>query len=116
MQLVFQTPLDTPPGTRMLYSDLNFILMAQVVQRISGQRIDAYAHDHVFGPLKMDDTQYLPAASLLRASPRPKWIHGAVGRFRGEVHDENAAILGGVSGHAGCSRPRTTWRVSARPT
>jgi len=101
MQLVFQTPLDTLPGARMLYSDLNFILLAQVVQRVTGQRIDAYAAEHVFGPLKMTDTQFRPAASLLpRIAPTEvdPWRQRHI---RGEVHDENAAILGGVSGHAG---------------
>ncbi len=101
MQLVFQTALDTLPGVRMLYSDLNFILLAQVVQRVSGQRIDAYAAEHVFGPLKMTDTQYRPDASLLpRIAPTEvdPWRQRQI---RGEVHDENAFILGGVSGHAG---------------
>lgn len=101
MQLVFQTALDTLPGARMLYSDLNFILLAQVVQRVSGQRIDAYAREHVFGPLKMTDTQYRPDASLMpRIAPTEidPWRQRHI---RGEVHDENAFMLGGVSGHAG---------------
>ncbi len=101
LQLVFQTPLDTMPGARMVYSDLNFILLAQVVQRVSGQRIDAYAKEHVFGPLKMEDTQFRPDVSLLpRIAPTEvdPWRQRQI---RGEVHDENAFILGGVAGHAG---------------
>ncbi len=101
LQIVFQTPLDTLPGARMLYSDLNFILLAQVVQRVSGQRIDAYAREHVFGPLQMTDTQFNPDKSLLpRIAPTEvdPWRQRHI---RGEVHDENAFILGGVSGHAG---------------
>ena len=90
MQIVMQTPLDTVPGVRMVYSDLGAILMGQVLLRVSGQRVDAYARDHVFGPLKMTDTQFLPDKSLLpRIAPtevdpwRQRQIHG-------EVHDENA--------------------------
>ena len=101
MQIVMQTPLDTVPGVRMVYSDLGAILMGQVLLRVSGQRVDAYARDHVFGPLKMTDTQFLPDKSLLpRIAPtevdpwRQRQIHG-------EVHDENAFVLGGVSTHAG---------------
>ncbi len=101
LQIVFQTQLDTLPGARMLYSDLNFILLAQVVQRVSGDRIDVYAAKHVFGPLKMTDTQYRPDASLLpRIAPTEidPWRQRHI---RGEVHDENAFALGGVAGHAG---------------
>jgi len=101
MQIVMQTPLDTVPGARMVYSDLGAIVMGQVLLRVSGQRVDAYARDHVFGPLKMTDTQFLPDKALLpRIAPtevdpwRQRQIHG-------EVHDENAFVLGGVSTHAG---------------
>jgi beta-glucosidase-like glycosyl hydrolase/CubicO group peptidase (beta-lactamase class C family) len=101
MQLVYQTPLDTVPGARFLYSDLNFILLGEVVRRVSGQRVDAYTRDHVFGPLKMTDTQFNPDKSLLpRIAPTEvdPWRQRQI---RGEVHDENAFILGGVAGHAG---------------
>lgn len=101
MQIVMQTPLDTLPGAQMRYSDLNFILLGQVVQRVTGQPLDVYAREHVFGPLKMTDTQFNPDKSLL---PRiaPTEVDPWRGRqVRGEVHDENAFVLGGVSGHAG---------------
>jgi CubicO group peptidase (beta-lactamase class C family) len=101
LQIVLQTDLEAAPGTRMVYSDLGAILMGQIVQRVSGQRIDAYAREHVFGPLKMDDTQYLPDKALLpRIAPTEvdPWRQRQI---RGEVHDENAFMLGGVSGHAG---------------
>jgi CubicO group peptidase (beta-lactamase class C family) len=85
----------------MVYSDLGAILLGQIVERVSGQRIDAYARDHVFGPLKMSDTQYNPDASQLsRIAPTEvdPWRRRHI---RGEVHDENAFAMGGVSGHAG---------------
>ena len=101
LQLVLQTPLDTMPGARTVYSDLGAILLGQIVLRVSGQRVDAYARDHIFGPLGMTDTQYLPDKALLpRIAPTEvdPWRQRHI---RGEVHDENAFMLGGVSGHAG---------------
>lgn len=101
LKLVYATGLDTLPGVKMLYSDLNAILLGEVLKAITGQRIDAYDKTHIFGPLKMTDTQFLPPASLLpRIAPTEidPWRQR---HLRGEVHDENAAILGGVSPHAG---------------
>ena len=99
--LVLATPLDTAPGARMVYSDLGAILLGMIVVRTSGEALDAYLQRHVFGPLRMADTRYRPPAAWLpRIAPteRDPWR----GRLlRGEVHDENAFFLGGVSAHAG---------------
>ncbi|HET8649635.1 MAG TPA: serine hydrolase domain-containing protein [Gemmatimonadales bacterium] len=101
LALADTTPLDTLPGTRFVYSDLGAIVMGQVIERIYGERLDTLLHDRVFGPLGMTSTRYLPPASWLpRIAPteHDPWR----GRtLRGEVHDENAARLGGVSAHAG---------------
>jgi len=100
-QLVLNAPLDTVPGARMVYSDLGAILLGMIVERVSGETLDGYLAKHVFTPLKMNDTRYRPAADVLaRVAPTEKdpWR----GRhLRGEVHDENAFLLGGVSAHAG---------------
>ena len=101
MALVYATPLDTLPGVRMVYSDLNAILLGEILRQVTGQRLDAYAKEHVFGPLGMNETQFLPPASLLpRIAPTEidPWRQR---HLRGEVHDENAYALGGVSAHAG---------------
>lgn len=101
MRLVSETPLDTLPGVRMVYSDLGAILLGEVVRAVTGERLDAYAAKHVFGPLKMSDTRYLPLRSD-SARIAPTEIDPWRGRhLRGEVHDENAFALGGVSAHAG---------------
>jgi CubicO group peptidase (beta-lactamase class C family) len=101
LRLFFTTPLDTTAGARMVYSDIGAILLGKIVERVSGEPIDAYLSRRVFGPLGMRDTRYRPDSSLLsRVAPTEKdpWR----GRhLRGEVHDENAAALGGVSAHAG---------------
>jgi len=101
IQLLFQTPLDTLPGVRMVYSDLGAMLLGKIVERVSGEPIDVYVRRHVFAPLGMTSTLYRPPARLLgRIAPteRDPWRGRLV---HGEVHDENAYFLGGVSGHAG---------------
>jgi CubicO group peptidase (beta-lactamase class C family) len=101
LALFFATPLDTVPRARMVYSDIGAILLGKIIERVSGQTLDAYLARHVFQPLGMTDTRYRPDSSLLaRIAPTENdpWR----GRhLRGEVHDENAAALGGVSAHAG---------------
>lgn len=96
------TPLDTVPGVRMVYSDLGIIILTQALERIYGHRIDTLAAERVFGPLGMTSTRYLPPTDELpRIAPTEldtTWRHRML---RGEVHDENASRLDGVSGHAG---------------
>ncbi|MBX3132683.1 MAG: serine hydrolase [Gemmatimonadaceae bacterium] len=100
-RLVLATPLDTLPGARYVYSDLGAMLAGWVIERVAQQSLDAYLASAVFGPLRMNDTRYHPPAEdLARIAPteRDPWR----GRhLRGEVHDENAFRLGGVSAHAG---------------
>lgn len=100
-QQLFATSPDTLPGVRYVYSDLGFILLGKLVERVSGERLAPYDSAHVFSPLGMPDTRYLPPVALLpRIAPTEQdpWRQKKV---RGEVHDENAVRLGGVSGHAG---------------
>jgi serine-type D-Ala-D-Ala carboxypeptidase len=100
-RLFFATPLDTAPGVRMVYSDIGAWLLGQIVERVSEQRLDRYLRANVFGPLRMTETRYRPPASL-RARIAPTEIDPWRGRhLRGEVHDENAFALGGISAHAG---------------
>ena len=101
MSLAYATPLDTFPGVRMVYSDIGGILLGEIVRVVSGERIDRYFAKHIAGPLKLHDSMFLPPASLLpRIAPTEidPWRQR---HLRGEVHDENASMLGGVSGHAG---------------
>ncbi len=95
---VLQTPLARPVG-EVRYSDLNFILLGAVVERVSGLRLDAFAAEHVFGPLSMTHTAYgVPDGAPVAATEDCGWR----GRLlQGEVHDENAFVMDGVAGHAG---------------
>jgi CubicO group peptidase (beta-lactamase class C family) len=89
------------PGSKAVYSDLGIILLGDVVERLGGAPLDALARERVTEPLGMRDTRYRPPAELLpRIAPTENdpW-RGRV--LRGEVHDENAAALGGIAPHAG---------------
>jgi len=100
-RLVLATPLDTVPGVRFVYSDLGFILLGRLVERVSGEALAAYGPSHVFGPAGMRETRFLPPSSWrARVAPTEQdpWRQR---KLRGEVHDENAARFGGVAGHAG---------------
>ena len=101
LRLVLSTPLEAAPGERMVYSDLGAILLGQIVVRVSGEPFDRYVRRHLFEPLGMRTTLYRPPAAL-----RPRIAPTEVDpwrqrKLRGEVHDENAFRLGGVSSHAG---------------
>jgi uncharacterized protein YbbC (DUF1343 family)/CubicO group peptidase (beta-lactamase class C family) len=90
-----------PPGVRFVYSDINFILLAEIVHRLSGQMLNDYAREHVFEPLGMHDTMFLPPASL-RPRIAPTEINPDTGQpLRGVVHDDTARYMGGVTGNAG---------------
>jgi CubicO group peptidase (beta-lactamase class C family) len=99
--LAVATALDTLPGVRMVYSDLGAIILGQVVERVSGERLDEYLTRHVFGPLRMTSTQYRPSPALLPLIAPTEFDPWRQRKIHGEVHDENAFALGGISAHAG---------------
>ena len=99
--LMFSTPLDTLPGARMVYSDIGAYMLGRIVERVSGQTLDAYVQDHIFAPLQMNETMYRPSESLLPRIAPTEVDPKRGGLLRGKVHDERAYYLGGVSAHAG---------------
>ncbi|HYL99312.1 MAG TPA: exo-beta-N-acetylmuramidase NamZ domain-containing protein, partial [Blastocatellia bacterium] len=103
------------PGTRFVYSDVGYIVAAEIIRRVSGKPLDQFAEENVFKPLGMKDTRFLPfpppfgkgrgqagpavdPAYLARIAPTQlrdgHWMHG-------EVHDPRSWAFGGVAGHAG---------------
>lgn len=95
------TDLSAPPGTRMVYSDLGAITLTAILEQLYGTRIDRLFAERVTKPLALTRMRYLPPTGwIAQIAPTEKdpW-RGRV--LRGEVHDENTARLGGVSGHAG---------------
>lgn len=87
------------PGTRFVYSDVNFILLGEIVQRASGRPFDEFCATEVFRPLGMNDTSFRPKA-FLRSRIAPTTREGGE-YLRGVVHDPTARRMGGVAGHAG---------------
>jgi uncharacterized protein YbbC (DUF1343 family) len=87
------------PGERFIYSDINFILLGEIVRVVSGRPLDVYAREEIFLPLGMKETGFRPAAALRsRIAPTERW-KGEV--LRGVVHDPTTRFMGGVAGHAG---------------
>jgi uncharacterized protein YbbC (DUF1343 family)/CubicO group peptidase (beta-lactamase class C family) len=93
--------LVNPPGSVFLYSDINFIVLGELVQRVSGMPLNQYAQDYIFGPLGMTMTTFNPPETwTLRIAPTEHDERtGAM--LRGVVHDPTARAMGGVAGHAG---------------
>jgi uncharacterized protein YbbC (DUF1343 family)/CubicO group peptidase (beta-lactamase class C family) len=90
------------PATRYVYSDINFILLGELVHRLSGQMVSDYARDNIFQPLGMKDSMFQPPASLLtRIAPTERNPVRTGTPLRGVVHDPTARNMGGVAGHAG---------------
>ena len=88
------------PGSAFVYSDTGFILLGELVRRVSGQRLDRFAQGHFYRPLGMRDTAFVPPAAW-RKRIAPTEVINAHGPLRGVVHDGNSRLLGGVAGHAG---------------
>ena len=102
---VLNNPLEDKVEEKVIYSDLNFILLGDLIWRVTEQRLDKYASQYIFQPLGMAMTAFNPLKSLsyteksdYAATERCEW-RGRV--MIGEVHDENAFSFEGVSGHAG---------------
>ena len=99
---ICREPLEYAPGTKMVYSDLGFILLGEILERATGKTVDQLAHDEIFTPLDMGSTTFNPPKKLLsRIAPtendawyRKELVHGT-------AHDENAYAMGGAAGHAG---------------
>jgi uncharacterized protein YbbC (DUF1343 family)/CubicO group peptidase (beta-lactamase class C family) len=85
-----------PPGQRFVYSDINFVMLGEIVARVTGQPLERYAAATVFTPLAMRDTMFTPPESL-----RPRIAPTEPATLRGVVHDPTSRRMGGVAGHAG---------------
>lgn len=94
---------DKPAGvaeTKFVYSDINFLLLGEIVRRLSGETLADFARDSVFAPLHMSETRFQPPAILQpRIAPTEKLPTGEI--LRGTVHDPTARFMGGIAGHAG---------------
>ena len=99
-RMAFEVAPERPPGSEFVYSDVNFIVLGALVERLSGESLDEYAARHVFAPLGMKETRFLPPASWLpRIAPTEEDENHHL--LHGVVHDPTARRMGGVAGHAG---------------
>lgn len=99
---VFATDLIAVPGDTTIYSDIGMITMGKVVEKITGMPLDAFVRKEFFEPLGMTRTMYAPPESLaLQCAPTEIDTLWRKRLVQGQVHDENAALLNGVAGHAG---------------
>ena len=88
--IVAERPI-APPGTRFIYSDINFEVLGELVRRVSGQPIDVYSAEHIFKPLGMKDTGFKPNSSLRDRIAPTQYREETTGKMlRGEVHDPTA--------------------------
>jgi CubicO group peptidase (beta-lactamase class C family) len=98
-----RVPLAADPGTRAEYSDIGFILLGQALERLSSEVLDQFCRREVFTKLNLAHTCFNPPAEIRLAIPPTEddraFRHGLI---QGEVNDENAFVMGGVAGHAGC--------------
>jgi CubicO group peptidase (beta-lactamase class C family) len=112
-------PLESPPNTNVIYSDLNFIALGFLLERLTGKRLTELAHQEIFEPLKLQRTFFNPAAAMQtevaacesgngyerdmceRVAPERPYAGWRADLIWGEVHDGNAHFLGGAAGHAG---------------
>jgi serine-type D-Ala-D-Ala carboxypeptidase len=103
LRQALQVPLSTDPGTRAEYSDIGFILLGEVLKRITGEPLDKFYEREIFQPLELM-MRFNPPRHPYKAWSAPTendrtFRHRLI---RGEVNDENAFVMGGVAGHAGC--------------
>ena len=107
---IYTEPLTAPPGSRFVYSDTGFILLGEIVRRVSGVSLDEFAAKEIFAPMGMRETRFLPPAAWIpRIAPTeevdlPAGVKAGSGAgrvLRGAVHDPRARQMGGVAGHAG---------------
>jgi CubicO group peptidase (beta-lactamase class C family) len=102
LQAAFTTPLAGAPGARAEYSDLGFIILGVVLERLADESLDVFCQREIFGPLGMTHTTFNPAPALKGSIPPTSDDRTFRRRIiQGEVQDENASVLGCVAGHAG---------------
>lgn len=97
---IYDFDLVNPPGKNIIYSDIGFILLGLIIEKITNKSLDEYAYEVIFKPLKMVDSSYHPLTE--RCAPT-EFRDDEVfkGLLKGYVHDEKAFALGGEAGHAG---------------
>lgn len=99
---IFSSGLEFEPGTKYLYSDLNMITLMLIVEKVSGESFSDFCTKEIFYPLGLKNTMFNPPADIKNSVVPTEYDANLRKRqLQGEVHDENAYVIGGASGHAG---------------
>ena len=98
-QRIHELDLRAEPGTRFMYSDVGFIVLGEIVERVSGKSLDVFSKERIFSALGMSETGFNPVSAIQKRAAPTQERNG--GWMRGEVHDPRAYKLDGVAGHAG---------------
>ena len=102
LNYILNADLQSQPSTHYEYSDLGFILITGIIEKVSGRTIDRLGHSWVYGPLEMKQTRYIPPIEWRKIiAPTEMDTVYRKRLLQGKVHDENTHLMGGVSGHAG---------------
>ena len=101
LEKLYKIPLEYIPGTYCDYSDLGFILLGEIIERITLTTLDKYCYEMIFKPLDMRDTYFCPSENIRNRIPPTEECSFRERVIQGEVHDENAFVMNCVSGHAG---------------
>ncbi len=99
IELAFQEKPISEPGEQFIYSDINYIVLAEIVREVSGQSLNEFSAKRIFSPLGMTKTRFLPPPQVRNQIAPTDFRDGQL--LRGVVHDPSTARMGGVSGHAG---------------
>jgi uncharacterized protein YbbC (DUF1343 family) len=92
-------PLTAPIGTTFKYSDVNFIVLGKIVEKLSGEDLNSFSRKNVFEPIGMRESGFLPSEDLRKRAAPTEQRNGAW--IQGEVHDPRAHLMNGIAGHAG---------------
>ena len=104
-------------GDRFMYSDVGFIVLGKLVEKVSGLNLNQFTRQKIYEPLGMHETGFLPASELKQRAAATEKREGHW--MRGEVHDPRAYLMDGIAGHAGLfSTARdlsNLWSINAAP-
>ncbi|MBY0504075.1 MAG: DUF1343 domain-containing protein [Bryobacteraceae bacterium] len=101
IQLALRDKPVAEPNARFIYSDINFVLLGEIVRRTSGVNLAEYTRREIFAPLGMTDTAFQPPEAWMPRIAPTELYKGMSAPLRGRVHDPTARFMGGIAGHAG---------------
>ena len=101
IELACTFPASGKPGVKHVYSDINFLLLGEMIHRLSGKTEAQFAQEEVFGPLGMGETEFQPSRDLVPRIAPTEYEAEGLAPLRGVVHDPTCRFMGGIAGHAG---------------